>query len=131
MTARRREITAGRGYFKGLSLEAERCLLSQAQQGYKAATDELILRHIGFINFRLHKRVFPAYVDRFGEDILSEAVFILYDKIKSYDLRYRDKNGDLKPVKFSSYIWKRIDGFILDSLKKELKRERCQASLDW
>jgi DNA-directed RNA polymerase specialized sigma subunit len=70
-------------------------------------------------------------IDRFGEDILSEAVFILYDKIKSYDLRYRDKNGKLKPVKFSSYIWKRIDGFILDSLKKELKRDRCQASLDW
>ena len=92
--------------------------------------DELVLRHVGFINFRLHKRVFPAYVDRFGEDILSEAVFILYDKIRTYDLGYRDKNGDLKPVKFSSYIWKRIDGFILDSLKKELKRERCQVSLD-
>jgi DNA-directed RNA polymerase specialized sigma subunit len=75
--------------------------------------------------------VFPAYIDRFGEDILSEAVFILYDKIKSYDLHYRDKHGDLKPVKFSSYIWKRIDGFILDSLKKELKRERRQVNLDW
>lgn len=117
--------------YPALSLAEERCLLAKAQQGYKTATDELILRHIGFINFRLHRRVFPAYVDRFGEDILSEAVFILYDKIKSYDLLYRDKNGNLKPVKFSSYIWKRIDGFILDSLKKELKRERCQASLDW
>jgi DNA-directed RNA polymerase specialized sigma subunit len=74
--------------------------------------------------------VIPAYVDRFGEDILSEAVFILYDKIKSYDLGYRDKHGDLKPVKFSSYIWKRIDGFILDSLKRELTRERREASLD-
>lgn len=115
--------------YSALSLAEERCLLSQAQQGYKTATDELILRHIGFINFRLHRRVFPAYIDRFGEDILSEAVFILYKKIKSYDLCYRDKHGDLKPVKFSSYIWKRIDGFILDSLKKELKRERCQASL--
>ena len=131
MIARKSEITAGRGCFKGLSLEAERCLIAEAKKGHKAATDELILRYVGFINFRLHKRVFPAYVDRFGEDILSEAVFILYDKIKSYDLRYRDKHGDLKPVKFSSYIWKRIDGFILDSLKKELKRERCQASLDW
>ena len=114
-----------------LSLAEERKLIAQAKKGCKAETDELILRHIGFINFRLHRRVFPAYVDRFGEDILSEAVFILYDKIKSYDLRYRDKNGDLKPVKFSSYIWKRIDGFILDSLKKELQREHCQASPDW
>jgi DNA-directed RNA polymerase specialized sigma subunit len=117
--------------YPALSLEEERCLLAQAQQGYKTATDELILRHIGFINFRLHRRAFPSYVARFGEDILSEAVFILYDKIKTYDLGYRDKHGDLKPVKFSSYIWKRIDGFILDSLKKELKRERCQVGLDW
>jgi len=131
LTARKREITAGRGYSKPLTLEEERRLIAQAKKGCKAEMDELVLRHVGFINFRLHKRVFPAYVARFGEDILSEAVFILYDKIKSYDLRYRDKNGDLKPVKFSSYIWKRIDGFILDSLKKELKRERCQASLDW
>ena len=126
-----REITAGRGYSKPLTLEEERRLIAQAKKGCKAETDELILRYVGFINFRLYKRAFPEYVDRFGEDILSEAVFILYDKIKSNDLRYRDKNGDLKPVKFSSYIWKRIDGFILDSLKKELKRERCQASLDW
>jgi DNA-directed RNA polymerase specialized sigma subunit len=114
-----------------LSLEEERQLIAQAKQGCKTATDELILRYVGFINFRLHRRVFPAYIDRFGEDILSGAVFILYDKLKTYDLGYRDKHGDLKPVKFSSYIWKRIDGFILDSLKKELKRDRCQASLDW
>ena len=46
-------------------------------------------------------------------------------------MRYRDKNGDFKPVRFSSYIWKRIDGFILDSLKKELERERRQKSPDW
>jgi repressor LexA len=29
-------------------------------------------------------------------------------------------------VRFSSYIWKRIDGFILDSLKEELARERAK-----
>ena len=81
--------------------------------------------------FRLHKEAFPAYVARFGEDILAEAVIILYDKIKTYNLCYKDKNGDLKPVKFSSYIWKRIDGFILDSLKGEWVRERLRVSLDW
>ena len=53
------------------------------------------------------------------------------DKIKTYNLRYKDKNGDLKPVRFSSYIWKRIDGFILDYLKEELAREKRQVSLDW
>jgi len=113
-----------------LSLEEERCLLAQAKQGYKAATEELILRYVGFINFRLRKKAFPALVARFGEEIISEAVFILYDKIKTYNLRYRDKNGDLKPVKFSSYIWKRIDGFIVDFLKRELARERREVSLD-
>ena len=116
---------------QALSLEEERRLIAQAKKGCKAEMDELVLRHVGFINFRLHKRVFPAYVARFGEDILSQAVFILYDKIKSYDLSYRDKHGDLKPVKFSSYIWKRVDGFILDALKKELSREKRQVSLNW
>jgi DNA-directed RNA polymerase specialized sigma subunit len=125
-----KELTAGRGYFKPLSLDEERRLIAKAKQGCKAETEELILRAVRFISFRLHKRTFPEYVARFGEDILSEAVFILYDKIKTYDLRYRDKNGALKPVKFSSYIWKRIDGFILDSLKKELARERRQVRLD-
>ena len=114
-----------------LSLEEERHLIAKAKQGCKAATEELVLRHIGFIIFRLHKKAFPAYVARFGEEILAQAVFILYDKIKTYDLRYRDEHGNLKPVRFSSYIWKRIDGFILDYLKRELARERPQVSRDW
>lgn len=125
-----REITASRGYSKLLSLEDERRLIAKAKKGHKAETDELVLRYVGFINFRLRKKAFPAYVARFGEEIVSDAVFILYDKIKTYDLRYRDRDGNLKPVKFSSYIWKRIDGFIVDSLKKELSRERRQVSLD-
>jgi len=115
----------------GLSLKEERRLIAKAKKGYRAETEELVLRHVGFIIFRLHKKAFPAYVARFGEEILAQAVIILYDKIKTYNLRYRDKNGDLKPVKFSSYIWKRIDGFILDSLKEELARERRHMRLDW
>ncbi len=47
--------------------------------------------------------------------------FVLYDKIKAYDLRYKDKYGNSKPVRFSSYIWKRVDGFIIDYLKKETR----------
>jgi DNA-directed RNA polymerase specialized sigma subunit len=114
-----------------LSLAEERRLIAKAKRGHKAETDELILRYVGFIHFRLHKKAFPAHIARFGEDILAKAVFILYDKIKTYNLRYRDKNGALKPVRFSSYIWKRIDGFILDSLREELVRERKEVSLDW
>ncbi|MEI7998642.1 MAG: hypothetical protein WCH62_03965 [Candidatus Omnitrophota bacterium] len=93
--------------------------------------EELVLRHMGFVIFRIYKKVFPTYIDRFGEDILTEATLILYDKIKTYNLRYRDKAGNFKPVRFSSYVWKRIDGFILDFLKKELERERRQTSPDW
>jgi DNA-directed RNA polymerase specialized sigma subunit len=114
-----------------LSLTEERRLIAKAKRGHKAETEELVLRHVGFIIFRIHKKAFPSYAARFGEDILAEAVFILYDKIKTYNLRYRDKNGELKPVRFSSYIWKRIDGFILDSLKEELARESRQVGLDW
>jgi len=52
--------------------------------------------------------------------LLGEAILILYSKIESYDLNYRDKQSNPHPVKFTAYIWKRIDGFILDTLKKEL-----------
>ena len=114
-----------------LSLTEERRLIARAKRGYKAETEELVLRHISFIIFRIHKKAFPSYVALFGEELLAQAVFILYDKIKTYNLRYRDKNGDFKPVRFSSYIWKRINGFILDYLKAELARERRQVSLGW
>jgi hypothetical protein len=66
-----------------------------------------------------------------GRDILSQAIFILYAKIKSYNLRYRDKEGIFKPVRFVSYIWKAIDGHILACLKKELEKEKRQESFDW
>lgn len=114
-----------------LSLPEERRLIAKAKKRFKKETEELILRHVGFIIFRIHKKTFPAYINRFGDDIFSQAVFILHDKIKSYDLRYKDKHGEPRPVRFSSYIWKRIDGFILDSLKKEIKRTHRHISPDW
>ena len=117
--------------YQKLSLEEERHLIAQAKRHCKGKADELILRHIGFIIFRINKIVFPVYRDRFSEDILSQLVFILYDKIQTYDLNYKDKDGNPKPVRFSSYVWKRIDGFIIDYLKKELAREGQQQSLDW
>jgi DNA-directed RNA polymerase specialized sigma subunit len=113
-----------------LSLKEERRLIAKAKKGHQAETEELVLRYVGFILFRLHKRVFPEYIERFGEEIVAQAILILYDKIETYNLRYRDENGDLKPVKFSSYIWKRIDGFMLDFLKKELARDKFQTNLD-
>ena len=104
-----------------ISLEEERRLIQKAQNGSKKSKDELVLRHISFLIFRIHKVVFPEFIQRFGEDLLEEAILIVYNKIRSYDLDYRDKHGNLKPVRFISYIWKRIDGFIIDYLKKEMK----------
>jgi DNA-directed RNA polymerase specialized sigma subunit len=109
--------------FPGISLLEERHLIARAQRGHKKETDELVLRHIGFIAFRISRKVFTDYRERFGNDILSEAVFILYDKIGTYNLNYKDKHGNLKPVRFASYIWKRVDGFILDFLKEVRIRE--------
>lgn len=98
----------------------ERQLIQKSQKGSKKSKDELILHHVSFLIYRIHKIVFPDLIQRFGDDLLSEAMLITYKKIDSYDLDYRDKLGNPKPVKFISYIWKRIDGFIIDSLKKEL-----------
>ena len=105
-----------------ISLSEERRLISKAQKGSKKSKDEIVLRHIGFLIFRIHRRVFPHLIRRFGEDLLEETILIIYKKIESYNLDYRDKQGNPRPVKFVSYIWKRIDGFIVDYLKKELNK---------
>lgn len=107
-------------HYPKVPLSEERRLILEAQNGSKKSKDEIVLRHVGFLIFRIHKRVFPSLVQCFGEDLLEEAILIVYKKIESYDLDYRDKKGNPNPVKFISYIWKRIDGFIINSLKKEL-----------
>lgn len=114
-----------------ISLQEERRLIREAKRGGKAQAQELVLRHIGFVIFRIHKRAFPVYARRFGEDILSQAILVLYERVQSYNLRYYDKSGNFKPVRFVSYIWKFIDGLILASLKKKLRHERSQHQPDW
>ena len=103
-----------------ISLSEERRLILEAQKGSKKSKDELVLRHVSFLIFRVYKVAFPDLVRRFGEDLLGEAILITYKKIDSYNLNYCDSKGNPNPVKFVSYIWKRIDGFIIDSLRKEL-----------
>lgn len=107
-----------------IPITQERLLISKAKKGSKKSVEEIILRHIGFVIFRIHKRTFPEFLNRFGEDLLSNSIPVLHQKIKTYNLNYRDKHGRRKPVKFASYIWKRIDGLILDTLKKEFREER-------
>ena len=115
--------------YSRLSLQEERRLIREAKK-HKEKADELVLRHISFLIFRICKKTFPKYVERFGEDILSQGIFLLYEKIKSYNLRYRDKQGDFKPVRFVSYTWKAVDGHILACLKKELKLESKSQEVD-
>ena len=106
-----------------ISLQEERRLIRIAKRGGKAESEEIVLRHIGFVIFRINKRAFPAYAKRFGEDLLSQGIFLLSDKIHTYNLRYYDANGNFKPVRFVSYVWKAVDGLILASLRKELRHE--------
>ena len=87
-----------------IPLSEERRLIALAKRGSKKSAEEIVLRHIGFVIFRLQKRIFPEYLKRFGEELLSESILILYQKIKTYDLDYCDKQGNPKPVKFVSYI---------------------------
>ena len=109
-----------------ISLYQERRLIKQAQGRSKKKKNELVERHIWFVIFRINKVAFSAYRTRFGEDILSQAILILYAKIKTYDLRYKDKHGKPRPVRFSSYIWKRIDGFIIDYLRNEFSAKNVE-----
>jgi hypothetical protein len=60
-----------------LSLKEERRLIAKAKKGYQAETEKLVLRHVGFIIFRLHKKAFLAYVSRFGEEMLAKR-FLFY-----------------------------------------------------
>ena len=107
--------------YKKISLAKERQLIAQAQKDSRKSRDELVLRHLSFIAFRLNIKVFAPYRQQHGEDLFSAAITILYQKVAGYNLNYRDKHGKRKPVRFSSYIWKRIDGFIIDYLRNELR----------
>lgn len=110
-----------------ISISEERELIRLAQNGSKKSRDELVLRHIGFLKFRIQRIVFPGLIHHFGDDLLNESILILYKKIETYDLDYCDSRGNPHPVKFISYVWKRIDGFLIDSLKKE---SRYRGSID-
>lgn len=78
------------------------------------------MRHLGFVAFRVRRKIYPSLLRRYGEDIYSAAIPILFQKVKTYDLRYQDGEGKRRPVRFASYIWKRIDGFVIDSIRNEV-----------
>lgn len=62
--------------YSKLTLQDERRLIRQAKK-HKDKADELVLRHVSFVIFRICKKTFPKYIERFGEDILSQAIFVI------------------------------------------------------
>jgi hypothetical protein len=44
-----------------IPLPEERRLIALAQKGSKKSAEEIILRHIGFVIFRIHKWAFPKF----------------------------------------------------------------------
>ena len=116
--------------YQRIPLLEERRLIAQAKKGCDESRKEIILRHIDFVIFRLRRKLFPEHLKRFGEDLLEQTILVLYQKVDTYNLRYRDKRGNFKPVKFVSYVWKRVDGFIIDSVKEEIKKEQLKKNKD-
>jgi hypothetical protein len=76
-----------------LPLEEERRLIALAQAGRKESSDELVLRHLGFLMWRLRRRVFRPHLERHGEDLLSAAIPVLYEKVGTYNLDYLKREG--------------------------------------
>lgn len=105
--------------YERLPLKEERQLIAKAQRGADKCTEEIVMRHIGFVMYRLSRIVYPEVLSRLGDDLLADTVLMLYGKVGTYNLRYRDRTGKRKPVRFVSYVWKRVDGFIIDALNKE------------
>lgn len=61
-----------------ISLEEERQLIAKTKGNSKAKAEEIVLRHVGFVIRRLHKKAFPSYLARYGEDILSDIHIFRY-----------------------------------------------------
>jgi hypothetical protein len=87
-----------------------------------------VLRHVPLVAKRIQRKVFPKLIRRHGEDLIAASVPMLCGKVATYDLCYRDKHGNPRPVPFAAYVWKRIDGFIMDFLKRETARDRKEVS---
>lgn len=113
-----------------LSLVQERRLIRKAQHGSRQCRNEIVLRHVPFVASRVRKKVFPNLLRRYADDLIAASVPELCRKVSTYDLRYRDETGRPWPVPFASYIWKRIDGFIIDYVKRETARDRKERPIN-
>ncbi len=105
---------------KKLPLKQERKLIHLAQQGVVEAQNKLLCHLIGFFVIRVKTTAFPSFFLRYGEDIIQDCVIMAVEKIKTYNLEYKNKFGELQPLHFSTYIWKSVTGLIY-SYKKHMK----------
>ena len=60
--------------YNKISLSEERSLIANAQRGSARSKDELLLRHVKFLIFRIHRIVFPDFLRRFGDDLFAEGI---------------------------------------------------------
>jgi hypothetical protein len=111
-----------------LPLLDERRLIRFAKRGNSSAQQTLLLHQIGYFIFRIRTILYPSVVREYGEDILQECLLWTPNKVRSYNLRYRNVKGVFQPVQFRSYIWKGITGVILQYVRKN-RREKEQEDL--
>lgn len=109
------------------SLEYERRLIKTAQKGDSSAQEKLLLYLIGFFIFRIRTSLYPKIVNQYGEDILQDCLSLAIKKISTYNLKYKNKTGELHPVHLSTYMWKSITGLMFNFVKT--KREVCFSDL--
>jgi hypothetical protein len=100
-----------------LPLHHERKLIRLAKKGNSPALQTLLLHQVGYFVFRIRTALYPSVVREFGEDILQECLLWTPQKIRSYNLRYRNREGIFQPVLLRSYIWKGITGVIFQYVR--------------
>ena len=110
-----------------LPLKQERELIYLAQQGIVEAQNKLLLHLIGYFVIRVKTTAFPSFFLVYGEDIIQDCVVMAANKIKTYDLNYKNNFGELSPRHFSTYIWKSVTGLIYSYGRK--KKEICFSDL--
>jgi hypothetical protein len=104
-----------------LTLQNERRLIRLAKRGDLSAQQTLLLHQIGFFIFRIRTVIYPAVVREYGEDILQECLLWTPKKIRSYNLRYKNRDGIFQPVLLRSYIWKGVMGVMFQYVRKNRK----------
>jgi hypothetical protein len=103
---------------KKLPSNDERKLISLAKKGDQPAREKLLLHLVGFLIFRIETALSHSVVVRFGEDILQECIIFAMAKIRTYKVRFKNREGIYKSYCFSTYIWKGITGIMFLYLKR-------------